>query len=70
MDDDIDISNKLKFCNDRSEVFNLRKYDTQDLVTKFSSTYNLKFYFFNRIANEWNGLPNQIIVVNQKVLQG
>lgn len=58
MDDDIDISNKLIFCMDRNVVFNLRKNDTQDLVPKFSSTYNLKFNFFNRIANEWNGLRN------------
>jgi len=70
VDDNIEISNKLIFCKDRNEVFNLRKYDTQDLVPKFSSTYNLKFYYFNRIANEWNGLPHQITVVNQKVLQG
>lgn len=30
----------------------------------------LNLVFFNRIANDWNGLPNQITVVNQKVLQG
>ena len=43
---------------DRNVVFNLRKNDTQDLVPKFSSTYNIKFNFFNRIDNEWNGLRN------------
>ena len=34
----IDSSNKLIFCKDRSRGYNLRKNDTQDLVPNFSRT--------------------------------
>ena len=57
---DIDISNKLIFCKDRNTGYNLRKNDTQDLVPNFSRTDGFKYSFFNRIVNEWNGLPNHI----------
>ena len=57
---DIDISNKLIFCNDRNTDYNLRKNDTQDLVPNFSRTDGFKYGFFNRTVNEWNGLPNHI----------
>ena len=57
---DIDLSNKLIFCKDRSIGYNLRKNDTQDLVPNFSRTNGLKCSFFNRIVDEWNILPNQI----------
>lgn len=57
---DIDISNKLIFCIDRNTVYNLRKKDTQDIALKFRRTNGLKYSFFNRIVNEWNGLPNHI----------
>ena len=54
---DIDISNKLIFCKDRNTGYNSRKNDTQDLVPNFSRTDGFKYSFFNRIVNEWNGLP-------------
>ena len=58
---DIDISNKLKFCKERSMGYNLRKNDTQDLVPNFSRTNRLKYsFFFNHIVDEWNSLPNHI----------
>ena len=38
----------------------MRKNDTQDLVPNFSRTDGFKYSFFNRIVNEWNGLPNHI----------
>ena len=57
---DIDLSNKLIFCKDRSISCNLRKNDTQDLVLNFSRTNGLKYSFFNRIVGERNILPNQI----------
>ena len=43
---DIDISNKLIFCKDRSTGYNLRKNDTQDLVRNFSRTDGFKYSFF------------------------
>ena len=57
---DIDISNKLTFCKDRNTGYNLRKNDTQDLVPNFSRTDGFKYSFFNRVVDEWNGLPNHI----------
>ena len=57
---DIDISNKLIFCNDRNTDYNLRKNDTQDLVPNFSRNDGFKYGFFNRTVNEWKGLPNHI----------
>ena len=57
---DIDISNKLIFCKDRNTGYNLRKNDTQDLVPNFSRTDGFKYSFFNRVVDEWNGLPNHI----------
>ena len=57
---DKDISNKPIFCKDRNTGYNLRKNDTQDLVPNFSRTNGFKHSFFNRIVNEWNGLPNHI----------
>ena len=57
---DIDISNKLIFCKDRNIGYNLRKNYTQDLVPNFSRTDGLKYSFFNRVVDEWNGLPNHI----------
>ena len=57
---DIDISNKLIFCKDRNTGYNSRKNDTQDLVPNFSRTDGFKYSFFNRVVDEWNGLPNHI----------
>ena len=57
---DIDISNKLIFCKDRNTGYKLRKNDTQDLAPNFSRTDGFKYSFFNRVVNEWNGLPNHI----------
>ena len=57
---DIDISNKLIFCKDRNTGYNLRKNDTQDLVPNFSRTDGFKYSFFNRVVDEWNGLPNHV----------
>ena len=57
---DIDISNKLIFCKDRNTGYNLRKSDTQDLVPNFSRTDGFKYSFFNRVVDEWNGLPSHI----------
>ena len=56
----IGISNMLILCKDRNTGYNLRKNDTQDLVPNFSRTGGFKYSFFNRIVNEWNGLPNHI----------
>ena len=61
---DIDISDKLIFCKDRSTGHNLRKNVTQDLVPNLSRTNSFKYSFFNRIVNEWNSLPNHIREVN------
>ena len=58
---DIDISNKLIFCKDRNTCYNLRKNDTQDLVPNCSRTDGFKYSFFNRVVDEWNGLPNHFI---------
>ena len=38
----------------------MRKNDTQDLVPNFSRTDGFKYSFFNRVVDEWNGLPNHI----------
>ena len=55
---DIDVSNKLIFCKDRNTGYNLRENDTQDLVPNFSRNDGLKYSFFNRVVDEWNGSPN------------
>ena len=39
--------------------YNLAKNGTQDLAPNFR-TKGFKYNFFNRIINEWNGLPNHI----------
>ena len=57
---DIDISNKLIFCKDRSTGYNLRKNDTQHLVPNFIRTNGFKYSFFNRIVDETNSLTNYI----------
>ena len=44
----------------RNTGYNLRKNDTQDLVPNFSRTDGFKYSFFNRVVDEWNGLPNHI----------
>ena len=49
---DIDISNKLKFCEERSMGYNLGKNGTQDLVPNLSRTNGLKYSFFNRSVDE------------------
>ena len=59
--------NKLIFCKDRNTGYNVRKNDTQDLVPNFSRTDAFKYSFFNRVVDEWNGLPNHIR--DQTVLQ-
>ena len=62
---DIDISNKLIFCKERSMGYNLRKNDTQDLIPNFSRTNGLKFSFlFNCIVDEWNSPPKHMIESN------
>ena len=39
----------------------MRKNDTQDHVSDFSRTDGFKYsFFFNRVVDEWNGLPNHI----------
>ena len=38
----------------------MRKNDTQDIVPNFSRTDGLKYSFFNRVVDEWNGLPSHI----------
>ena len=39
----------------------MRKNDTQDHVPDFSRTDGFKYsFFFNRVVDEWNGLPNHI----------
>ena len=55
---DIDISDKLIFCKDRSTGHNL------DLVPNLSRTNGFKYSFFKLIVNEWNSLPNHIREVN------
>ena len=45
-------------------MINCRKPDghfnnTLDLVPNFSRTDGFKYSFFNRVVDEWNGLPNQ-----------
>ena len=65
---DIDISNKLKFCKERSMGYNLRKNDTQDLVPNFSRTNRLKYSFFLTILL-MNGIVYQIILENQIILK-
>ena len=65
---DIDISNKLKFCKERSMGYNLRKNDTQDLVPNFSRTNGLKYSFFLTVSL-MNGIVYLIILENQIVLK-
>ena len=50
----------LTFCKDRNIGYNFRKNDTQDFVPNFSRTDGFKYSFFNRVVDEWNGLPNHI----------
>ena len=58
---DIDISDKLIFCKDKSTGYNLEKNGTQDLIPSFSRTGGFRCRFFNCIVKEWNSLPNHII---------
>lgn len=58
--DDMDISDKVLFCEDRSVDYNLRKNDSLDLVSMYSRTNIFKYSFFIRVVNEWNSLPNNI----------
>ena len=44
----------------KKQWYNFRKNDTQDLVPDFSRTDGFKYSFFNRIVNEWSGLPSHI----------
>ena len=64
---DIDISNKLTFCKDRSMGYNLRKNDTQDYDPNFSRTNRLKHVFFTVLL--MNGIVYLIILENQIVLK-
>ena len=64
---DIDISNKLIFCKDRSTGFNLRKNDTQHLVSNFSITNGFKYSFLTVLL--MNGIVKIIILENQIVLK-
>ena len=57
---DIDMSDKIIFCKDRSTGYNFKKNGTQDLVPSFSRTDCFKCSFFNCIVKEWNSLPNHI----------
>lgn len=53
---DMDISDKLLFCKDRSVDYNLRKNDSLDLVSMYSRTNIFKYSFFICVVNEWNSL--------------
>ena len=64
---DIDISNKLIFCKDRSKCYNLRKNDTQELVPNVSRTNGLKYSFLSELL--MNGIVYLIILENQIVLK-
>ena len=57
---DINMSDKIIFCKDRSTGYNFKKNGTQDLVPSFSRTDCFKCSFFNCIVKEWNSLPNHI----------
>ena len=58
---DIDMSDKIIFCKDRSTGYNFKKNGTQDLVPSFSRTDCFKCsFFFSCIVKEWNSLPNHI----------
>lgn len=63
---DIDISNKLIFCKDRSMAYSLRKNDTQD-VPNFSRTSGLKYSFLTVLLV--NGIAFLITLENQIVLK-
>ena len=43
---DIDMSDKIIFCKDRSTGYNFKKNGTQDLVPSFSRTDCFKCSFF------------------------
>ena len=65
---DIDMSDKIIFCKDRSTGYNFKKNGTQDLVPSLSRTDCFKCSFFNCIVREWNSyqiiLEKIIIVYN------
>ena len=60
----IDISNKVSFCNDRNLDYNLRKNDFYDLVCTYSRSNSLKYRYFTRNSNEWNSLPSDKFLGN------
>ena len=64
---DIDISNKLIFCKDRSTGYNLRKNDKKDLVPNFSTTNGLKYRFLTVLL--MNGIVYLITLENQIILK-
>ena len=57
---DIDISDKLIFCKDRSTGHNLRKNVTQDLVPNLSRTNGFKYSFLTVLL--MNGIVYLIIL--------
>ena len=46
---DIDMSDKIIFCKDRSTGYNFKKNGTQDLIPRFSRTDCFKCSFFFNI---------------------
>jgi len=64
---DIDISDKLIFCKDRSTGHNLRENDTQDLVPNLTRTNGFKYSFLTELL--MNGIVYLITLVKQIVLE-
>ena len=58
---DIDMSDKIIFCKDRSTGYNFKKNGTQDLVPSFSRTDCFKCSFFLTALLK-NGIVYQIIL--------
>ena len=57
---DIDMSDKIIFCKDRSAGYNLRKMAQRILFQVLVGLIVLSVVFFNCIVKEWNSLPNPI----------
>ena len=57
---DIDMSDKIIFCKDRSTGYNFKKNGTQDLAPSFSRTDCFKCSFFTALLK--NGIVYQIIL--------
>ena len=57
---DVDMSDKIIFCKDRSTGYNFKKMAHRILFQVLVGLIVLSVVFFNCIVKEWNILPNHI----------